>query len=665
MASRRAIRTILLNLAADVTVTACATALAIVLRFQDARLATYLQQLPLILACVLPVAAGAFLLVRLPQSKWRFTSLPDVIKIAKASAIISLAILIIDTALSHPDLLGRNYFGRLWILLFFILEIAMLAAPRVAYRALKQRQINAAAPAGRRDAALIAGTGIEIEAILRGIEQGALSRLRPVGALSRHAADVGQSIRNVRVLGGLGDAAAVLQDLAARDRSPSVIVLAPSALGDEAVAAGILNAARRFGVEVLRTHGLDESDSAVSARLAPLSMEDLLLRPAVSIDEDTIASLTAGRRIAITGGGGSIGGELARRLARYGARDILILENSEPALHAILEDLSRVEGCRPLGRICDVRDRDRLFAILGEFRPNVVYHAAALKHVHYLETDWSEGIRTNVFGAMNAADAAIACGAEAFVMISTDKAVKPVSILGATKRLAEMYVQAKDAEIASGRLANVSANGRPTRLVVVRFGNVLGSNGSVVPKFREQIAKGGPVTVTHPEMVRFFMTIPEACDLVVIASFHAINDPDKATSIYVLNMGRPVKILDLATRMIELAGLRPNVDIDIVFTGMRPGERLEEIVLDEGEATRDVSLAGIIAADPSFPDIDALERSLDALAGAVARGERSKVYGVIHTVLPTFPATPDQAPQAARQPAVSATAGAASQPAAG
>ncbi|MGV2979883.1 SDR family NAD(P)-dependent oxidoreductase [Camelimonas sp. ID_303_24] len=648
MASRRAIRTILLNLTADLVVTAGATALAFFLRFQDQRLGVYLHDLPLILAGVLPVAALVFLAVRLPQSKWRFTSLPDIIKIAKASLALSLVLLVFDTVVSHPDLLGKNFFGRGWILLFCLLEMLLLAAPRVAYRALKQRQLTSASPASKRDAALILGTGIEIEAILRGIEQGALSRLRPVGALSRHGSDAGQSIRDIRVLGGFNDLASVMQGLAARDQAPAIVVMAPSALADEVNPGTILTTARRFGVEVLRTQGLDEGAHNVPARLAPISMEDLLLRPAISIDEATITSLAAHRRIAITGGGGSIGGELARRLARFGATDILILENSEPALHAILEDLGRIPGCNPVGRICDVRDRDRLFAILGDYRPQVVYHAAALKHVHYLEKDWSEGVRTNVFGAMNAADAAIACNAEAFVMISTDKAVKPVSILGATKRLAEMYVQAKDAELAArnGAAGDPEAP-RLTRLVVVRFGNVLGSNGSVVPKFREQIDKGGPVTVTHPDMVRFFMTIPEACDLVVVASFHAIDDPDKGTSIYVLNMGRPVKILDLATRMIEMAGLRPNVDIDVVFSGMRPGERLEEIVLDDGEATRDVNLPGIIAADPSFPDINELERCLDALAGAVTRGEKTKVYGVIHTALPTFPATPEQAPQAA------------------
>ncbi|WP_188608564.1 SDR family NAD(P)-dependent oxidoreductase [Chelatococcus reniformis] len=635
MASRRAIRTILVNLIADLAATSCAVVASFYLRFQDERLAAYLDELPLILAVLLPVAAAIFLAVRLPESKWRFVSLPDVIKIGRTTLMLALVILVFDTVVSHPALLGHNYFGRAWILLFLLLEILFLAAPRVAYRAFKQRQVAAQVPREAREAALLAGTGVELEALLRAIESGPLSRLRPIGLLTRRTADIGQSIRGVTVRGGIADLATVLQDLA-RGTPPSVVVVAPSAMAPEANPGMVLSVARRFGVQVMRTNALDADEiESGAAQLAPLSMEDLLLRPTVTVDEATLTALARHRRIAITGGGGSIGGELARRLARFGAGDILILENSEPALHAILEDLSRVPTCRATGRLCDVRDRDRLFAILAEFGPQVVYHAAALKHVHYLEKDWGEGIRTNVFGAMNAADAAVACGAAAFVMISTDKAVKPVSILGATKRLAEMYVQAKDAALT--RRTNGAA---ATRLVVVRFGNVLGSNGSVVPKFREQIDKGGPVTVTHPDMVRFFMTIPEACDLVAVASFHAIDDPAKATSIYVLNMGRPVKILDLATRMIELAGLKPGEDIRIEFSGMRPGERLEEIVLDDSEATHQVNLPGIIAADPSFPDVAVLERWLDALAAALASGDQIKVYGVINAALPTFPTTP-------------------------
>ena len=216
---------------------------------------------------------------------------------------------------------------------------------------------------------------------------------------------------------------------------------------------------------------------------------------------------------------------------------------------------------------------------MADFKPDIVFHAAALKHVPILEQDWEEGVKTNVFGSVNVADAAAAAGAGAMVMISTDKAIEPVSVLGATKRFAEMYCQALDADFA--RRAHGARP--PMRLIAVRFGNVLASNGSVVPKFKAQIDAGGPVTVTHPDMVRYFMTIREACDLVVTAASHALGPERSDVAVYVLNMGQPVKIVDLAERMIRLAGLEPGRDVDIVFTGTRPGERIQEILFAREE----------------------------------------------------------------------------------
>src|SRR6202041_3730940 len=270
-----------------------------------------------------------------------------------------------------------------------------------------------------------------------------------------------------------------------------------------------------------------------------------------------------------------------------GAERLLIIENSEPALHTVLESLATKQS-RPeiIGRIADVRDRARLFRLMGDFKPDIVFHAAALKHVPILEQNWEEGVKTNVFGSVNVADAAAAAGASAMVMISTDKAIEPVSVLGATKRFAEMYCQALDADLAR----RAQAARPPMRLIAVRFGNVLASNGSVVPKFKAQIDAGGPVTVTHPDMVRYFMTIREACDLVITAAAHALATVRPDVSVYVLNMGQPVKIVELAERMIRLSGLQPGHDIDIVFTGMRPGERLNEILFATEEPTVEIGV---------------------------------------------------------------------------
>ena len=251
---------------------------------------------------------------------------------------------------------------------------------------------------------------------------------------------------------------------------------------------------------------------------------------------------------------------------------------------------------------------------MKDFKPDLVFHAAALKHVPILERDWSEGVKTNIFGSINVADAALAAGAEAMVMISTDKAIEPVSMLGLTKRFAEMYCQALDHDLAAG-----TAPRRRMRLISVRFGNVLASNGSVVPKFKAQIEAGGPVTVTHPDMVRYFMTIREACDLVITAATHALAEERGHVSVYVLNMGQPVKIVDLAERMIRLSGLQPGHDIEIVFSGIRPGERLHEILFANEEPPVEIGVAGIMAAKPNEPPMQTLRKWIAALEQAIEK----------------------------------------------
>jgi O-antigen biosynthesis protein WbqV len=295
----------------------------------------------------------------------------------------------------------------------------------------------------------------------------------------------------------------------------------------------------------------------------------------------------------------------------------------------VLETLAARAGKAKIeGRLADVRDRERIFGLFNAFKPDIVFHAAALKHVPLLETDWSEAVKTNVFGSVHVADAAVASGAAGMVLVSTDKAVEPVSVLGATKRFAEMYCQALDAELAreaapvSGTVVSVVARA-PVRLIAVRFGNVLASNGSVIPKFKAQIAAGGPVTVTHPDMVRYFMTIREACDLVLSAAAHALASARAGPSVYVLNMGQPVRILALAERLVRLSGLEPGRDIDIVFTGPRPGERLTEKLFSPGEAACGTGLAGVLAAAPQHPPLAALRACLAALQQALAQDDRA------------------------------------------
>jgi O-antigen biosynthesis protein WbqV len=357
-----------------------------------------------------------------------------------------------------------------------------------------------------------------------------------------------------------------------------------------------------------------------------------LLRPSENIDYARLEALVKNKAVIVTGGGGSIGSELCDRAVTFGAARLLVMENSEPALYAITEALATHNTAATIeGRIADVRDRERVIRLMTEFKPDIVFHAAALKHVPILERDWSEGVKTNIFGSINVADAALAAGAEAMVMISTDKAIEPVSMLGLTKRFAEMYCQALDHDLAA------KPQGEPRmRLISVRFGNVLASNGSVVPKFKAQIEAGGPVTVTHPDMVRYFMTIREACDLVLTAATHALAPVRPSVSVYVLDMGQPVKIVDLAERMIRLSGLQPGHDIDIVFTGMRPGERLNEILFASKEPAVEIGVAGIMAAKPNEPPMTALRQWITALELAVQNDDRVSIKAVLKDAVPEF-----------------------------
>jgi len=411
------------------------------------------------------------------------------------------------------------------------------------------------------------------------------------------------------------------------------LVLTPSALAPDQHPETMLMLARRLGLTASRLPSLDSGGEAL--RLAPVNVEDLLLRPTVKIDYRRLENFITGKTVVVTGGGGSIGSEICDRAVNFSAGRLLVIENSEPALHAVLERLALKSSTTVVeGRIADIRDRERIFKLIAEFKPNLVFHAAALKHVPLLERDWDEGIKTNVFGSVNVADAAIRAGADAMVMISTDKAIDPVSVLGATKRLAEMYCQALD----GGGRGAVHPNGGkpPMRIIAVRFGNVLASNGSVVPKFKAQIEAGGPVTVTHPDMVRYFMTIREACDLVITAASHALGPERSDTSVYVLNMGQPIKIVDLAERLIRLSGLEPGRDVDIVFTGIRAGERLNEILFAQEEPSVDIGIDGVVAAKPVCPPIDEVTAWIAKLHRDLEAGERATIYGVLREAVPNF-----------------------------
>jgi O-antigen biosynthesis protein WbqV len=601
------------------------------MRFEGSALTERLRGLERFLPFFLVYAAVVYFILGLHRNKWRFTSIPDLYNLFRASSVLAISLLALDYVLVAPNFYGTFFFGKVTILLYWFLQMFFLGGLRVVYRYFHYARTLQRVKVADATPTLVLGRAADAEVLLRGIESGAVKKIWPVGVLSPSAADRGQSIRGIPVLGDIDDLEGVVADLETRGDRVRRLVLAPSALALEARPEAILIRARRLGLSMSQMPSLDTGGSAV--QLSPVAVEDLLLRPSVKIDYRRLEDFVAGRAIVVTGGGGSIGSEICDRVVTFGAARLLVIEHSEPALHAVIETLKGKQSeAEIVGRIADIRDRQRILSLVGQFKPDIVFHAAALKHVPMLEQDWDEGIKTNVFGSINVADAASAAGASAMVMISTDKAIEPVSVLGATKRLAEMYCQALDDEFAR----RAGAGQQPMRLISVRFGNVLASNGSVVPKFKAQIESGGPVTVTHPDMVRYFMTIREACDLVVTAGTHAVGNRSGDVSVYVLNMGQPVKIVDLAERIIRLSGLEPGRDIQISYTGIRPGERLNEILFARGEETSDIGIPGIVAAKPVRPPLEAIRAWVATLEQGVARGERAAIYNVLRDAVPEF-----------------------------
>jgi O-antigen biosynthesis protein WbqV len=390
----------------------------------------------------------------------------------------------------------------------------------------------------------------------------------------------------------------------------------------------------------------ERTEAEAPVALRPIEIEELLDRPQVPLDREGMARLVQGRRVLVTGAGGTIGGELARQVAALGPASLTLLDHGEYVLYEIdLELRERHPDVKRQAVLADVRDETRIRRLFAEIRPELVFHAAALKHVPMVENDPLEGLLTNALGTRVVADAAREAGCSLMVFISTDKAVNPTSVMGASKRVAEMYCQARD---------RAARAGGGMRLVTVRFGNVLGSTGSVVPLFRRQLERGGPLTVTHPDMRRYFMTVREAVGLVLQAAVVGATDPTNAPKelreggIFVLDMGEPVKIVDLARRMIRLAGLRPDEDVEIRFTGLRPGEKLFEELFHGQEPPHPTAFPGLLVAVPRTTDAAEMAAAIDRIAALSEAGDRRGALADLSRLVPEFapPGHGDDAPRA-------------------
>ena len=579
------------------------------------------------------VAAAVFWAMGLYRGLWYYASLNDLIAIAKAVSLAILVFLPILFILTRLEDVPRSA-----ILLNWPLLVVLLAAPRFLYRALKDGNLSVAFERdGHRVPVLLAGVSDVAETFIRQMSRAPNAGYRVVGIVDQSAERVGRDIRGVRVLGTLADIPALVDRLAARNRRPQRLIIATERI-DGAAVRRLLDVADRLGMATARLPRLTDfrrdeaagraargADETELLDLRPVDVEDLLGRPQKVLNRAAMASFVGGRRVLVSGAGGTIGAELVHQIAAFAPAHLTLLDNAEHNLYSIdLELGERHGGLSRAAVLADVRDRLRLEAVFAAERPDVVFHAAAFKHVPLSEHNPNEAVLTNVFGTLEVAQCCRARGVSAMVLISTDKAVNPGGIMGASKRVAEMICQALSV-----------AEGGDTRFLTVRFGNVLGSTGSVVPLFERQLARGGPLTVTHPDATRYFMTTREAVELVLQAS--AL--PERVGGrgkIFVLDMGEPVRIQDLARQMIRLADREPDTDIKIVMTGLRAGEKLAEELFHDAERLVPTEQDGILLAAPRLIDFEMLRPQLDRLKVAAAAGHTEDTLRLVSQLVPEF-----------------------------
>ncbi|HLE53116.1 MAG TPA: nucleoside-diphosphate sugar epimerase/dehydratase [Anaerolineales bacterium] len=543
---------------------------------------------------------------------WAYASTRELklitVAVTTASVAVSLTVILLASLRVYTG------FPRSVLAIDWLLSLLAVGGLRFALRLLAESRSTGVDTQRRGRRVLIVGAGDAGALVVREMQKNPQLNLSPVCFVDDDSSKQKQHIHDVPVEGTLND----IGRLVDARRIQEVIIAIPSAPGR--VIRQVTESCRQKGVHFRTMPGIYEliGGKINVGRLREVEITDLLRRAPVQIDENLIGASLSGRRVLVTGAGGSIGRELCRQIARWGPTDLTLLGHGENSVFETLVDLEESFPSLPLHTmIADVRDPDRLANIFDSFRPQVVFHAAAHKHVPLMEANVEEAITNNVIGTRNVVEVVLNFEVERLVMISTDKAIRPTSVMGATKRLSELLVL--DAAQRSKRAFSI-----------VRFGNVLGSRGSVIPLFKRQIASGGPVTITHPEMERYFMTIPEAVHMVLQASAMG-----NGGEVFVLKMGEQIRVLDLAEDLIRLSGLEPEKDIEIVFTGIRPGEKLSEDLWDQWARFEPTAHADILRlVDEDILSSQALSRAVNELAYLAGEGD---VDGIIHLLDETIP----------------------------
>ena len=560
--------------------------------------------------------------MKLFRGGWLYASIRDVANIVIASWLfVALTFLLVVLFRHVPIYMDRQVplvfekYSNGVLVLDFLATVFLVCTVRLGFRIYRE-ELRPISPEGVRNV-LIVGAGNAAETIVREIQRMQVQRYRVVGLVDDDQNKRHFIIHGASVLGRTEDIRQICEDHDVEE----IIVAVPSATQKELQRIIQLCSGTKLSFQSLPSVG-DLIDGRVTvSQIRPVDINDLLGREAVELDREALAKFLKDRRVLITGAGGSIGSEMCRQVVNYRPAQLILVEQAENPLFEINNELRSSHPDIPVTAIvCDIFDRQRVMQVWGQCHPDVVIHAAAHKHVPLMENNPSEAIKNNILGTRNVADASCRHDVAEFVMISTDKAVNPSSVMGASKRVAEIYTQA--------------LNGQPdckTQFKAVRFGNVLGSAGSVVPTFRKQIAEGGPVRVTHPEMTRYFMTIPEASQLVLEAAATGTGG-----QIYLLDMGEPVKIVDLARQMITLSGFRPGEDIDITFTGVRPGEKLFEELRTVGEDIEPTVHAKVLIWMSKKADLATVGRHIDELADLAESSDWVRITQALRKIVPEY-----------------------------
>ena len=572
------------------------------------------------------IGATVYRLTGLYKGIWRYASINDLINVVKASSITIAVFLIMMFAITRLESFPRSVLFINWFVL-----VMSLSGSRAIYRLYKDKKFFLKNISDNENSipVLLIGATDRAELFIREMGRNNNPIHKIVGIVDINKNRVGRFIRGIEILGSIAEISKIVEKLEKENKKnrPQKIIIASNDIEGNIIR-NLLTFADKTGISLARLPKITDLESDINnekLKVKPVDVFDLLSRPQALLDRNSMKKFIYNKKVLVSGAGGTIGSELVNQIINYQPKEIILLDNSEFLLYKIEKGIEdKVKNIKINVLLADIKNTKRIDSIFNQNKPEIIFHAAALKHVPIVEKNPLEGILTNVYGTVNIAQSCIKHNVAEMVLISTDKAVNPFSVMGVTKRISEKYCQSL-------------ANSSKTNFKIVRFGNVLGSTGSVVPLFQEQLQKGGPLTVTHPKMKRYFMTVREAVELVIQSA--TLESKNKKGAIYVLEMGQPIAITEIAEQLIRLVGLRPNKDIKIKFTGLRPGEKIQEELHYKNEKFKKTKNKSIFIVKPKIENHKKLSQLLKELIVLAKSGELDLCYKKMSEIVPEYKKT--------------------------